>query len=64
MVDVIEALEIAAGFNISRTLGIGQPANASSKSIEETRRILLRFLENVDEGASALELREALDEAG
>ena len=57
---VKEALEISAGYRLAGG-GISEKQNASARAITVARRVIVRFLENLDEDTTVVEIREALE---
>ncbi|GCA49278.1 hypothetical protein KGO5_01721 [Sinorhizobium sp. KGO-5] len=58
---LVEALEVAAGSELS--CGSFERRTASDAQVARVRRLIVRFLENVDDDLTVLDLREGLDAA-
>lgn len=60
--DIQEALELVAGRRLPTGYAIGARASVSRGDVENTRKLLLLFLESLDADLSVGELREHLDD--
>ncbi|RVK75447.1 hypothetical protein CN154_15195 [Sinorhizobium meliloti] len=56
---LVEALEVAAGSELS--YGSFERRTVSDAHLARVRRLIVRFLENVDDDLSVIDLREGLD---
>ncbi|MCP4564040.1 MAG: hypothetical protein GY873_30230 [Bosea sp.] len=61
--EVMDAVEVAAGSGDGTIMESGAHRSVSPSRIAATRNTILRFLENVPEEMTALEMREAIEEA-
>lgn len=61
MSDLLEALEVAAGSELKS--GAFERQTVNDAQVQRVRRLVVRFLENVDDDLTVLELREGLDAA-
>jgi hypothetical protein len=59
--EIVDAIYVAAGIG-GDSLRIDAPAGPSDRRIARARGIIRRFLENVPEDISAMELRRAVED--
>jgi len=62
MGEVMDAVEVAAGSGDGAIMESGAHRCVSAGRIAATRNTILRFLQNVPEEMTALELREAIED--
>lgn len=60
--EVMDAVEVAAGAGDGAIMESGAHRSVSAGRLAATRHTILRFLQNVPEDMTALELREAIEE--
>jgi hypothetical protein len=61
---ILEAIEVAAGagdLNLNPTFRSGAHANVGRKRIFATRQTILRFLQNVPDDMTAMDMRRAIE---
>lgn len=65
--EVLDAVEVAAGSDddgITEAFRGAGRRTVSARRLNATRNTILRFLQNVPEGMTALEIREAIENGG